>query len=116
MTLSALVAGCAGDKMPVVELPEIDESNPLLAHIIHSCGRKYNKNCDKKWRFCFYHIRKRYDKTKSDKDYRALMNAIEMYDMNIREMTHSKFCCYHPESTNYDLYDNILEMLYDWCL
>ena len=31
MTLSALVAGCAGDKMPVVELPEIDESNPLLA-------------------------------------------------------------------------------------
>ena len=31
MTLSALMAGCAGDKMPVVELPEIDESNPLLA-------------------------------------------------------------------------------------
>ena len=31
MTLSALVVGCAGDKMPVVELPEIDESNPLLA-------------------------------------------------------------------------------------
>ena len=31
MTLSALVAGCAGDKMPVVQLPEIDESNPLLA-------------------------------------------------------------------------------------
>ena len=31
MTLSALVAGCAGDKMPVVVLPEIDESNPLLA-------------------------------------------------------------------------------------
>lgn len=25
------MAGCAGDKMPVVELPEIDESNPLLA-------------------------------------------------------------------------------------
>ena len=31
MTLSALVAGCAGDQMPVVALPEIDESNPLLA-------------------------------------------------------------------------------------
>ncbi len=31
MSFSALVAGCAGDKMPVVELPEIDESNPLLA-------------------------------------------------------------------------------------
>lgn len=31
MTLSALMAGCAGDRMPVVELPEIDESNPLLA-------------------------------------------------------------------------------------
>ncbi|MBE6186326.1 MAG: M3 family metallopeptidase [Rikenellaceae bacterium] len=26
-----MMAGCAGDKMPVVELPEIDESNPLLA-------------------------------------------------------------------------------------
>ena len=31
MTLSALMAGCAGDQMPVVALPEIDESNPLLA-------------------------------------------------------------------------------------
>lgn len=31
MTLSALLAGCGGDKMPVVVLPEIDESNPLLA-------------------------------------------------------------------------------------
>ncbi len=31
MTLSALMAGCGGDKMPVVVLPEIDESNPLLA-------------------------------------------------------------------------------------
>lgn len=31
MTLSAIMAGCAGDKMPVVELPEIDTTNPLLA-------------------------------------------------------------------------------------
>ena len=30
MTLSALLAGC-GDQMPVPVLPEIDESNPLLA-------------------------------------------------------------------------------------
>ena len=31
MTFSALVAGCAGDSMPVAVLPEIDTSNPLLA-------------------------------------------------------------------------------------
>ncbi len=31
MTFSALVAGCAEDKMPVAVLPEIDTSNPLLA-------------------------------------------------------------------------------------
>ena len=31
MTFSALMAACGGDKMPVVVLPEIDETNPLLA-------------------------------------------------------------------------------------
>ena len=31
MTLSALLAGCSGEQMPVVELPEIDTTNPLLA-------------------------------------------------------------------------------------
>ncbi len=31
MTASALLAACAGDDMPKVQLPEIDTSNPLLA-------------------------------------------------------------------------------------
>ena len=31
MTFSALLAGCGGEKMPVVVLPEIDTNNPLLA-------------------------------------------------------------------------------------
>ncbi|MBQ1254124.1 MAG: M3 family metallopeptidase [Alistipes sp.] len=31
MTFSALLAGCGGEQMPVVELPEIDTTNPLLA-------------------------------------------------------------------------------------
>ena len=31
MSLSALICGCGGEKMPTVNLPEIDTSNPLLA-------------------------------------------------------------------------------------
>lgn len=31
MTFSALMAGCGGEQMPVVVLPEIDTNNPLLA-------------------------------------------------------------------------------------
>ena len=31
MSLSALMYGCGGEQMPVVNLPEIDTSNPLLA-------------------------------------------------------------------------------------
>lgn len=31
MTFSALLAGCGGEQMPVVVLPEIDTANPLLA-------------------------------------------------------------------------------------
>ena len=31
MTFSALMAGCGGEQMPVVVLPEIDTTNPLLA-------------------------------------------------------------------------------------
>ena len=31
MSASALLAACAGDDMPVVQLPEIDKTNPLLA-------------------------------------------------------------------------------------
>ncbi|MBQ2374508.1 MAG: M3 family metallopeptidase [Alistipes sp.] len=31
MTFSALMAGCGGEQMPVVSLPEIDTNNPLLA-------------------------------------------------------------------------------------
>ena len=30
MTISAFAAGCAGDSMPVADLPEIDTTNPLL--------------------------------------------------------------------------------------
>ena len=30
MTFSALLAGCGGEQMPVVVLPEIDTTNPLL--------------------------------------------------------------------------------------
>ena len=81
-----------------------------IGNIVIFCPRQTQKE---QW---IERLRKRHDKTKSDKDYRALMNAVEMYDMNIGEMTHSKFCCYHPESMNYDLYDEILYMLYDWCL
>ena len=31
MSASALLASCAGDDMPVAQLPEIDTNNPLLA-------------------------------------------------------------------------------------
>ncbi len=31
MAVSAFAAGCAGDRMPVADLPEIDTNNPLLA-------------------------------------------------------------------------------------
>lgn len=31
MSITAFAAGCADNSMPVVQLPEIDTSNPLLA-------------------------------------------------------------------------------------
>ena len=31
MVISALMAGCGGEQMPTVQLPEIDTTNPLLA-------------------------------------------------------------------------------------
>ena len=61
-------------------------------------------------------LQKRYDETHSDKDNRALINAIEKYKYNITELTHSEFPCYHPEKLDYDLHDYILQMRYDWCL
>ena len=39
MTFSALVASCGND-MPVVELPEIDTTNPLLAEWDYRKGRQ----------------------------------------------------------------------------
>ena len=48
----------------------------------------------------------RYDKTKLEKDYKALMNAKTMYEENIKDLLSEK-CVVKITDINYDLYDLI---------
>lgn len=48
----------------------------------------------------------RYDKTKLEKDYKALMNAKTMYEENINDLLSEK-CVVKITDINYDLYDLI---------
>ena len=61
-------------------------------------------------------LQERYNKTQSEKDNRALKSAVENFDSQIRDLVHSNFRCYSPDSIDYDLHDYVFQMQYDWCL
>ena len=48
--------------------------------------------------------------------YNKIKSAIENFDSNIRDLVHSNFRCYSPDSIDYDLRDYVFQMQYDWCL
>ena len=60
-------------------------------------------------------LQERYDKTKSEKDKRALLNATEKYEENIYDLTHCGFVYYQPKSINYNLKNYIEKMREQWC-
>lgn len=55
-------------------------------------------------------LKNRYFTTKLDKDYKALMNAIEMYEENIHELSSSPFTSYEIEDANYNLKDIVMTL------
>lgn len=60
-------------------------------------------------------LQDRYDKTRLDKDYKALMNAKDRYTENIRELFDSGFPVYYPAWMDYNLMDYVKKARYDWC-
>ena len=60
-------------------------------------------------------LQDRYDKTRLDKDYKALMNAKDRYTENIRELFDSGFPVYYPAWMDYNLMDYVNKARYDWC-
>ncbi|MBR3229787.1 MAG: hypothetical protein IKF91_03060 [Bacilli bacterium] len=61
-------------------------------------------------------LQERYNKTKTEKDKRALDRAIERYEEDIYNLTHSGFVYYQPKTVNYDLKNYIEKMREQWCL
>ena len=88
---------------------EMGELPKNIGNIVIFCPRLTQKD---EW---LARLQTRYDKTKNEKDERALKNAVENFDSNIRDLVHSGFACYSPESIDYDLRDYIFQMKYDWC-
>lgn len=61
-------------------------------------------------------LQTRYDKTNLDKDKRALDGAMERYEEDIYNLTHSGFIYYQPKSVDYNLKNYIEKMRDQWCL
>lgn len=89
---------------------EINELPKNVASIVIFCPKLTQK---KEW---IERLQERYDRTQSEKDKRALKSAIENFDSQIRDLVHSNFRCYSPDSIDYDLHDYVFQMQYDWCL
>jgi hypothetical protein len=60
-------------------------------------------------------LQKRYDNSALDKDYKALMNAKERYDENIRELIVDPIPSIIIKDKNYDLIDVIAGGMFDKC-
>lgn len=61
-------------------------------------------------------LQERYNKTKTDKDKRALDGAMKRYEEDIYNLTHSGFVYYQPKSVDYNLKNYIEKMRDQWCL
>jgi hypothetical protein len=58
-------------------------------------------------------LQHRYDTSKLEKDYKALMNARDMYLVNVLEITNSGIPCVTLVTSNYDLAEVITKAWYD---
>lgn len=55
-------------------------------------------------------LQDRYNRTKLEKDYKALMNAVDRYDQNIMELKNSKFDSVIIDYINYDLTEIVTQL------
>ena len=61
-------------------------------------------------------LRKRYEETGLDKDYRALKGAESFFDANIIDLVNCGLPVYQPSAMDYDLMNYVNKMLSDWCV